>query len=271
MADGEVASADAVTLADIKAARVRIAGQVRPTPLLPSVALGEAVGAPVYLKCENLQRTGSFKVRGAHNMLAVRAPSAVVTASAGNHAQGVALACRERGVVATVVMPRTAALAKQLATRGYGAEVVLVEGGLAEAIEHARALGEEHEWLFVPPFDAPEVVAGQGTIGLELLEELPELTTVLVPAGGGGLLAGVAVAVKTLRPDVRVVGVQTAAMPGLLASRTAGAPVSVRRTRTIADGVAVVGPSALTYALVERYVDELVEVPEADIASAVVF
>jgi threonine dehydratase len=262
---------DAVTLADIEAARARIEGHVRPTPLLASGALSEAVGVPVYLKCENLQRTGSFKVRGAHNMLAVRKPSAVVTASAGNHAQGVALACRERGVAATVVMPRTAPLAKQLATRGYGAEVVLVEGGLAEAIEQARALGEAHGWLFVPPFDAPEVVAGQGTLGLELLEELPELATVLVPTGGGGLLAGVAVAVKSSRPDVRVVGVQTAAMPGLLASREARAPVAVERTRTIADGAAVVGPSALTHALVERYVDDLIEVPEADIASAVVF
>jgi threonine dehydratase len=260
-----------VTLADIEAARARIAGHVRPTPLLASVALGEAVGVPVYLKCENLQRTGSFKVRGAHNMLAVRAPAAVVTASAGNHAQGVALACRERGVAATVVMPRTAPLAKQLATRGYGAEVVLVEGGLAEAIDHARGLGEAHGWLFVPPFDAPEVVAGQGTLGLELLDELPGLTTVLVPAGGGGLLAGVAVAVKSSRPDVRIVGVQSAAMPGLLASRAAHAPVAVERRRTIADGVAVAGPSALTHALIERYVDELVEVSEADIASAVVF
>lgn len=260
-----------VTLADIEAARARIAGHVRPTPLVPSVALGEAVGVPVHLKCENLQRTGSFKVRGAHNMVALRVPSAVVTASAGNHAQGVALACRERGVAATVVMPRTAPLAKQLATRGYGAEVVLVEGGLVEAIERARALAEARKWLFVPPFDAPEVVAGQGTLGLELLEELPELATVLVPAGGGGLLAGVAVAVKSSRPDVRVVGVQSAAMPGLLASRAAKAPVTVGRARTIADGVAVAGPSALTHALIERYVDDLVEVPEADIASSVVF
>jgi threonine dehydratase len=260
-----------VTLADIQAARARIEGHIRPTPLLPSIALGEAVGVPVYLKCENLQRTGSFKVRGAHNMLAVRGPSAVVTASAGNHAQGVALASRERGVAATVVMPRTAPLAKQRATRGYGATVVLVDGGLAEAIEHARGLAEAHGWLYVPPFDAPEVVAGQGTIGLELLEELPGLATVLVPAGGGGLLAGIALAVKSSRPDVRVVGVQSAAMPGLLASRAARAPVTVERARTIADGVAVAGPSALTYALIERYVDELVEVSEADIASAVVF
>lgn len=266
-----MASDTEVTRADIEAARTRIAGHVRPTPLVVSAALGELVGHPVYLKCENLQRTGSFKVRGAHNMLAVRGPLAVVTASAGNHAQGVALASRERGVQATVVMPRTAPLAKQRAARGYGAEIVLVEGGLAEAIEHARGLAAAHGWLFVPPFDAPEVVAGQGTIGLELLEELPELATVVVPAGGGGLLGGIALAVKSSRPDVRVVGVQSAAMPGLIASRVAGEPVAVARARTIADGVAVVGPSALTQALIERYVDDLVAVSEADIASAVVF
>ena len=260
-----------VTLADIEDARARIAGHVWQTPLLVSAALSEVVGHRAYLKCENLQRTGSFKVRGAHNMLAVRAPVAVVTASAGNHAQGVALASRERGVRATVVMPQTAPIAKQRATLGYGAEVALVEGGLAEAIERARALAEEHGWLYLPPFDAVEVVAGQGTIGLELIEELPELTTVIVPAGGGGLLGGIAVAIKSTRPDVRVVGVQSTAMPGLIASRAAGAPVAVPRARTIADGVAVVGPSTLTQALIERYVDELVAVSESDIASAVVF
>jgi threonine dehydratase len=260
-----------VTLADVESARELIRSHVRPTPLLPSAALGEAAGVPVFLKCENLQRTGSFKVRGAHHMLAARTPSAVVAASAGNHAQGVALAARERGIAATVVMPSTAPLAKQRATRGYGAEVVLVEGGLAEAIEHARGLAAAHGWLFVPPFDAPEIVAGQGTIGLELVEELPDLSTVLVPAGGGGLLAGIALAVKSLRPDVRVIGVQSAAMPGLLVSHAAGAPATVERARTIADGVAVVGPSVLTYGLIERYVDGLVAVSEGEIASAVVF
>ncbi len=260
-----------LTLADVVAARERIAAHVRPTPLLLSWALAEVAGAPVYLKCENLQRTGSFKIRGAHAMLSARRPSAVVAASAGNHAQGVALAARERGIAATVVMPKSAPLAKQRATRGYGAEVVLVEGGLTEAIAHARGLAEAHGWLFVPPFDAPEVVAGQGTVGLEVLEQLPDCTTVLVPAGGGGLLGGVALAVKSLRPDVRVVGVQSAAMPGLLASSAARAPQAVERVRTIADGVAVAGPSALTYGLVERYVDDLVAVPEADIASAIVF
>ena len=261
----------ALTLDDVQAARRRLEGHVHPTPSLPSAALGEIAGVPVYLKCENLQRTGSFKIRGAHNMLAARAPQAVVAASAGNHAQGVALAARERGIAATVVMPKTAPLAKQRATRGYGAEVILVQGGLAEAITHARGLAAAHGWLFVPPFDAPEVVAGQGTVGLEVLEQLPECSTVLVPTGGGGLLAGIALAVKSQRPDIRVVGVQSAAMPGLLTSRAAREPRTVERARTIADGVAVAGPSALTYGLVERYVDDLVEVAEGEIASAIVF
>ena len=260
-----------LTLADVLAARERIAGHVRPTPLLQSAALWALIGQDVYLKCENLQRTGSFKIRGAHHMLAVRTPRAVVAASAGNHAQGVALAASERGIPSTVVMPSSAPLAKQRATRGYGAEVILVEGGLSEAITRAQQLASEHGWLFVPPFDAPEVVAGQGTVGLEVLEQLPGATTVLVPAGGGGLLAGVALAIKAQRPDVRVVGVQSAAMPGLIASRAAGAAAAIERARTVADGVAVAGPSALTYRLIERYVDELVAVPEGDIASAVVF
>ncbi len=260
-----------LTLADVQAARQRIAAHVRPTPLLPSAALAAVVGAPVYLKCENLQRTGSFKIRGAHHMLAVRSPEAVVAASAGNHAQGVALAASERGIRATVVMPRTAPLAKQRATRGYGAEVILVDGGLSDAIGHAQGLAAEHGWLFVPPFDAPEIVAGQGGVGLEVLEQLPECKTVLVPAGGGGLLAGVALALKSQRPALRVVGVQSAAMPGIVASRAAHAPTTVERARTVADGVAVAGPSALTHGLIERYVDDLVAVPEGDIASAVVF
>lgn len=266
----EMAPAD-LTLGDVLAARERIAGHVRPTPLLPSAALEALVGGDVYLKCENLQRTGSFKIRGAHHMLAVRTPRAVVAASAGNHAQGVALAASERGIPSTVVMPSSAPLAKQRATRGYGAEVILVEGGLSEAIAHAQQLAAAHAWLFVPPFDAPEIVAGQGTVGLEVLEQLPEAGTVLVPAGGGGLLAGIALAIKEQRLDVRVVGVQSAAMPGLIASRAAGKAETVERARTVADGVAVAGPSALTFRLIERYVDELVAVPEGDIASAVVF
>ncbi len=269
--------ADAVTLADVEAARERIASLVRRTPMWPTHSLSERFGGSLLLKCENLQRTGSFKLRGAANFLAVAEAAGrvargggVVAASAGNHAQGVALAASARGLRATVVMPADAPLAKREATAGYGASVELVDGPLALAIERARALAAERGELFVPPFDDPAVVAGQGTLGLELLEQAPELETVLVPAGGGGLLAGVALAVKSRAPQVRVVGVQTAAMPGIVESLRAGEARAVPAARTIADGVAVAGPSALTLGLVQRYVDDVVTVSEEAIAAAVV-
>ncbi|MEZ4502947.1 MAG: threonine ammonia-lyase [Dehalococcoidia bacterium] len=265
-------SAAEVTIEDIEAAHRRLESLVRLTPVWPSVELSEPA-SPVLLKLENLQRTGSFKVRGAHNMLGAQdpAPERVVAASAGNHAQGVALAATQRGIASTVVMPATAPLAKRRATAAYGADIELVDGPLSAALERARELSRSNGWLFVPPFDAPEVVAGQGTLGLELIEQVPDLETVLVPAGGGGLLAGVALAVKSRRPEVRVIGVQTDAMPGILASRSAGRATTVEARRTIADGVAVAGPSTLTYDLVQRYVDDLVTVSEDAIASAVVF
>ena len=265
--------ADEVSLADVEAARERIRELVRTTPLWPSRVLSEQFGVPVLLKCENMQRTGSFKVRGASNMLAAleRPPAGVVAASAGNHAQGVALAAALRGIPATVLMPAEAPLAKRQATAGYGAEVVLVDGPLAAAIERAGSLAAERGLLFVPPFDHPAVVAGQGTLGLEIVEQEPEVETVLVPAGGGGLLAGVALAVKSLRPGTRVIGVQARAMRGIVESREAGEVRTVPAARTIADGVGVAGPSALTLSLIERYVDDVVAVSEQDIARAVVF
>ncbi len=265
--------ADAVSPADVDAARERIAGVVRETPLLRSPILTEVAGAPISLKAENLQRTGSFKLRGATNMLAVQSspPAGVVAASAGNHAQGVALAAREHGLRAIVVMPRGAPLAKQSATRGYGATVELVDGGLGPAQERARAIAAERGYLYMPPFDAAPVVAGQGTVGLEILDERPDVDTVLVPAGGGGLLAGVAVAVKARRLRARVVGVQAQAMAGIVASLAARRPIAVPVAHTIADGVAVSGPSALTLALIERHVDDVIAVSEEEIARAVVF
>ena len=265
--------ADEVSLADVEAARERIRDLVRTTPLWPSRVLSEQFGVPVLLKCENMQRTGSFKVRGASNMLAAleRPPTGVVAASAGNHAQGVALAAALRGIPATVLMPDEAPLAKRQATAGYGAEVVLVDGPLATAIERAGSLAAERGLLFVPPFDHPAVVAGQGTVGLEIVEQDPEVETVLVAAGGGGLLAGVALAVKSLRPGTRVIGVQARAMRGIVESREAGEVRTVPAARTIADGVGVAGPSALTLSLIERYVDDVVTVSEQEIARAVVF
>ena len=263
---------DLVTIEDVHAARERIAGAARVTPMWPSVSLSNLAGVPVLLKCEQLQRGGSFKFRGASNMLASLAttPRGVIAASAGNHAQGVALAAAERGIPATVVMPANAPLAKQAATRGYNAEVVLVDGPLEDCIAHAQERAAERDLLFVPPFDNPAIVAGQATLGLEVIEQAPEATTVIVPAGGGGLLAGVALAVKSLRPDIRVIGAQSQAMPGIVASLLAGAPRSVPFVQTLADGAAVAGPSPLTLKLIEHYVDDVVAVHEEDIARTMV-
>lgn len=261
-----------VTLADIEAARRRCAAIVRDTPLWPSIALTERLGVPVVLKCENMQRTGSFKIRGATNMIALRSDGAagIVAASAGNHAQGVALAASEAGLPATVFMPSTAPLAKQQATTAYGAAIELVDGPLSECQERAIARADDQGLLYVPPYDATEVVAGQGTLGLEVAEGCAELDTVLVPAGGGGLLAGVAVAVKALHPRARVIGVQSAAMPGIVESRRIGSARAVEAVQTIADGAAVAGPSPLTFELIERYVADVITVSEEAIARAIV-
>ncbi|MDP6606193.1 MAG: pyridoxal-phosphate dependent enzyme [Dehalococcoidia bacterium] len=226
-----------VTLSDIEAARGRIDELMHTTPVWPSRELSGRAGIAVMLKCENLQRTGSFKVRGAINMLAtLQRPAGVVAASAGNHAQAVALATTTLGMAATVVVPAEGPLAKRRAAAAYGAELVVEDGPLALAIARAQELAAERGLVFVPPFDHPAIVAGQGTLGLELVEQAPDVETVLVPAGGGGLLAGVAVAVKALRPRARVIGVQSRAMPGIVASRDAGAVEAAPSTRTIAAG-----------------------------------
>lgn len=263
-----------VDLAAIQAARQQSAPLVRRTPVWESLTLAEYAGYPVMLKCENMQRTGSFKVRGAANFVSHLAPAererGLVTASAGNHAQGIALAGSTTGIAVTVVMPATAPLAKANAARGYGARVVLAGNSLEDARAEAMAIAEREGRIYVPPFDDERVIAGQGTVALEILEDAPEVTEVLVPAGGGGLLAGVALAVKETRPDVRVIGVQAAAMDGICRSFAAGAPVTVPSNRTIADGVAVVGPSPRTFALIERYVDEMVSCTEDAIARAIV-
>ncbi len=262
-----------VTLSTIEAARDRIGDFVRITPTIPSELLSEQCGVPVTLKLENLQRTGSFKVRGAANMLSSlgERPAGVIAASAGNHAQAVALAARERQIPATVVMPATAPALKQQACRGYGAAIELVDGGLAVAQERAQQLARERGVIYIPPYDAPEIVSGQGTLGIELLEQVPDAETVIVPAGGGGLLAGVAVAVKERRPAMRVVGVHSRAMNGIVSSLGAHSPLAMLPTQTIADGVAVAGPSHLTLGLIERYVDDVVDLDEEAIASAIVF
>jgi len=256
----------------IRAARELLAGVVTRTPVRPNRALAELVGGPVWLKCENLQRTGSFKIRGAytrlHRLPPARRAAGVVAASAGNHAQGVALAAQMLGIDATVFMPEGAAIPKVGATRAYGAHVHLVgetiDGSIAAALEHAGRTGAE----FVHPFDHPDIIAGQGTVGLEILEDVPDAATVLVCTGGGGLLGGIAAAVKEQRPDVHVVGVQAEGAAAWPASIAAGGPVALGTMRTIADGIAVGRPGDLTFPQVTALVDEILTVGEDALSRA---
>lgn len=262
-----------VTLEEVRQARTRIADLVQVTPVETSRAISREVGAPVLLKCEHLQRTGSFKIRGAANRIArlsdAERAAGVVCASAGNHAQGVAVAAREMGVKATVFMPADAPLPKLHATKGYGAEVVLggasFDDALAAALAHVEATGA----TFVPPFDHRDIIAGQGTLGLEVLEQVPDAATLVVAIGGGGLIAGVAAAVKALRPDVRIVGVEPVGAASAVASLAAGHPVTLPEMTTFADGVAVKRPGELTLAHIQALVDDVVTVTDEAIARAV--
>ena len=261
-----------VSLADVVAARELLAGVTVTTPMEESRWLSALVGGPVWLKCENLQRTGSFKSRGAYvriaRLTAEERARGVVAASAGNHAQGVALAATTLGIASTVFMPEGAPIPKEKATRGYGADVVFHGRYLEDALLAARAFAEETGAVLIHPFDHVDIVAGQGTLGLEVLEQAPDVRTVLVPTGGGGLLAGVAIAIKALRPDVRVVGVQAegaAAYPGSLA---AGEPVPLASMSTMADGIAVGRPGDITFAAVRDHVDEIVTVSEESLSRA---
>jgi threonine dehydratase len=261
-----------VGLEDVRAARELLAGVVSPTPMAGSRALSELCGGPVWLKCENLQRTGSFKIRGAYTRIARLDPEqrarGVVAASAGNHAQGVALAAQMLGIRATVFMPERAAIPKVGATRGYGAEVHLVgetiDGSIAAATDFADRTGA----VFVHPFDHRDVIAGQGTVGLEVLEQVPDVRTVLVCTGGGGLLGGIAAAVKAQRPEVAVVGVQAEGAAAWPASLAAGAPRALTTMRTVADGIAVGRPGEVTFPQVAALVDEIVTVGEDALSRA---
>jgi threonine dehydratase len=259
-----------VTIEDIRQAAERVAGVIRPTPLDRSDNLSRFLGRPVALKPEHLQRTGSFKIRGATNLVSQLPPGTeVVAASAGNHAQGVALAASRAGLAATVFMPRSAALPKVEATRNYGAAVHLGGDTVDDAIAAARAYAAAHPAArFVPPFDDPSVIAGQGTIGLELAEEAPDAEVVLVPVGGGGLISGVAAALAGT--GTRVVGVQADGAAAMKASLAAGHPVTLDAVSTMADGIAIKGPSQLTYDHVQAFVDEIVTVDEDAISQAVV-
>jgi threonine dehydratase len=261
-----------VTIEDIKSARALLEGVIRETPVQGSRPLSERVGGPVWLKCENLQRAGSFKIRGAYTRLSRLSDDershGVVAASAGNHAQGVALAASLVGTRSTVFMPDGAPIPKVEATRAYGAEVRFHGSTIDQSLEAAKAFSEETGAVFVHPFDHPDIVAGQGTLGLEILEQLPEVKTILVCTGGGGLLAGTAVAVKALRPDVRLVGVQAEGAAAYPRSLAAGAPVALEAMATMADGIAVGRPGQVPFEIIRRLVDDMVTVSDASLSRA---
>jgi threonine dehydratase len=258
--------------ADVAAAREALQGVIALTPLLHSRVLSDRLGGPVFLKCENLQRTGSFKPRGAYLRISRLTPAererGVVAASAGNHAQGVAFAAGLLDTKATVVMPAGAPLPKIEATLGYGAEVILTGETVEHALEAALAHASEHGPVFIHPFDHPDVVAGQGTVGLEIAEQCPQVRTIAVPVGGGGLAAGIAVAVSGADPAVKVVGVQAEVAACFPASLAAGHPVRIATAATMADGIAVSQPGRIGYEILSRLVDRVVTVSEETLSRA---
>ena len=264
-----------VTREDLERARERVRSVIRPTHLDRSDTFSRILGRPVALKPEHLQRTGSFKIRGATNFVSTLPPGAeVVAASAGNHAQGVALAAARAGMKATIFMPGSAALPKVEATRNYGATVRFAGDTVDDAIAEAQAYAAAQSATFVPPFDDPLVIAGQGTIGLELAEEAPDADVVVVPVGGGGLISGIAAALKSVelgdRRPPRVIGVEAAGAACMARSLAEGRPVRLESLSTMADGIAIKTPSPLTLAHVQAYVDDIVTVDDDDIARAVV-
>ena len=262
-----------VTLASIQAARSRISEAIYVSPCQLSSDLSELTGLPLHLKLENLQRTGSFKERGALNRLLTLSQAerkrGVITASAGNHAQGVAFHAAARGIRAQIIMPMATPQIKVAATRGFGAEVILHGANYDEACEEALRRHREEGRTFIHPFDDAEIINGQGTIGLELLEQAPGLEAVVVPIGGGGLISGIACALKETNPKIRVIGVEPEKLPSMLRAREAGAPVTLNAEATVADGIAVRRAGDLTLPLVSRYVDEIVTVDDEEIASAI--
>ncbi len=262
-----------VTLQSIQQARERIRSAVRYTPCSHSATISAAAGVPVHLKFENRQPTGAFKERGALNRILLLTDEekrrGVIAASAGNHAQGVACHAGKHGIATKIVMPQMTPLVKVNATAGYGAEVVLFGDNYDEAYGEARRLAEAENLVFIHPFDDAAVISGQGTIGLELLEQVPDLAAVVVPIGGGGLISGIACAIKESRPEVRLIGVQAAHMPSMIKALESNEPVTVPTNTTIADGIAVRTTSERTLRLVQKYVDEVVGVEEEEIASAI--
>lgn len=257
----------------IREAAALLSGKIIRTPLVYSPTFSDATGTDVYLKLEAMQKAGSFKVRGAANRILSKqegiGKNGVIAASAGNHAQGVAVAAAIAGVPATIVMPVWVSPSKQEATAGYGATIILKGSSLQESIDHAVSLAGPGEMTFIHPYDDEAVIAGQGTIGLEILEDLPDAGVIIVPVGGGGLIAGIATAVKGIRPDIRVIGVQVAACPSAAEARSAGRPVTVDARPTLADGIRVTRTGDLTWPVVRDLVDEIVVVDEDEIVVAI--
>lgn len=265
-----------VTLEDIRKAREIISGVAHKTPLDFSSAASQILGSQIYLKCENLQLTGSFKIRGALTKISLlneaEKKRGVIAASAGNHAQGVALSAAKLNVKSTVVMPRNSSIVKQMATRNYGAEVILHGEVYDDAYEHARELEKKMGAVFIHPYEDPSIIAGQGTVGLEIFEELQAVDAVVVPIGGGGLIAGTALALKTLKPSVRVYGVVAENAPGMRALYKNQKTSAEASCVSIADGMAVKKPSSVMLEnFISPYVDDVVMVSEDEIAEAIVF
>lgn len=261
-----------ISIQDIRKAATVIAGHVARTPLVYSSTFSKMAGFEVFLKLENLQTTGSFKIRGATNKILSEfdriGKEGVVAASAGNHAQGVALAATRAGLASTIVMPEWASISKQEATRGYGGEVILAGQSLPESIGKAMEL-ERAGKTFIHPFDDPAIIAGQGTIGLEIMEDMPGVDLIAVPVGGGGLISGIALAAKGTNPGVRVVGVQAATCPSAKAAFESGSPVCVDASRSIADGITVKRIGEIPFGIIREKVDELVLAEEDRIAESV--
>jgi threonine dehydratase len=264
-----------ITLEDVQAARARIRDRIYLSPCARSETLSRLTGTTALLKLENLQMTGAYKERGALNKLLVM-PAAerergLIAASAGNHAQAVAYHAGRLGVKATIVMPEATPIMKVANTRAHGARIVLHGANYDEAYAEARRLEHVEQLTFLHPFDDPDIIAGQGTVALEVLEQDPELDAIIVPIGGGGLVSGIAVAVKALRPGAKVIGVETEMLPCMLQAVDAGRPVTLEGANTIADGIAVKRAGDLTLEHVKKYVDEIVTVSEEEIASAILY
>jgi threonine dehydratase len=262
-----------ITLADVKAAHERIRQSIYLSPCTLSATFSQLTGNSIFLKLDNLQRTGAFKERGALNKLLTltkeEREQGVIAASAGNHAQGLAYHAGKRGIRAQICMPLTTPLIKVSATKAYGAEVVLQGANYDEACEEAIRRGNQQHLTFIHPFDDDAVIAGQGTLGLEMLQQHPEIEAVVVPIGGGGLIGGIACAIKETNPKVQVVGVQTSRLPSMKAAVAEGKPVTIPAAATIADGIAVRRAGDRTLPLVQKYVDQIVTVDEEEIANAI--